>query len=305
MKNRQKLIGNLMLILAAFIWGIAFSAQTAGMDYLGPFSFNGIRFIIGGIVLIPVIFLMKKHSSVNIVHDRAYIRKLIKAGVLCGILLGAASCVQQVGLIYTTAGKAGFITALYVIMVPLFGLVIGKRPAPILCISVAIAVAGMYFLCVAGSLSLNTGDILVFICAILYTFHIIVVDKLAPGLNGVELSCIQFFIAGIISLIIVPINHEVITIEAVRGCLIPLLYAGVLSSGVAYTFQILGQQRTSPVLASLLLSLESVFAAVMAWFILGQPMSSKEIFGASLCFAAIILAQLPIGQKKLCCGKEN
>lgn len=298
MKNKQRHIGNLMLILAAFIWGIAFSAQTAGMDYLGPFTFNGIRFVIGGAVLIPVILIMNRRGSKPLVHDRAYYKKLIKAGVLCGVLLGAASSVQQVGLIYTTAGKAGFITALYVIMVPLFGLFLGKKPPFILSISVAIAVVGMYFLCVAGSLSLNKGDILVFICAILYTFHIMVVDRFAPGLNGVELSSIQFFTAGIISLIVIPFNHETITMEAVRGCMIPLLYAGVMSSGVAFTFQILGQQRTSPVMASLLLSLESVFAAVMAWVILGQPMSPKEILGASLCFFAIILAQLPIGQKQ-------
>lgn len=298
MKNKQRHIGNLMLILAAFIWGIAFSAQTAGMDYLGPFTFNGIRFVIGGAVLIPVILIMNRRRSKPPVHDRAYYKKLIKAGVLCGVLLGVASSVQQVGLIYTTAGKAGFITALYVIMVPLFGLFLGKKPPFILSISVAIAVVGMYFLCVAGSLSLNKGDILVFICAILYTFHIMVVDRFAPGLNGVELSSIQFFTAGIISLIVIPFNHETITMEAVRGCMIPLLYAGVMSSGVAYTFQILGQQRTSPVMASLLLSLESVFAAVMAWIILGQPMSPKEILGASLCFFAIILAQLPIGQKQ-------
>lgn len=297
MKNKQKHIANLMLLLAAFIWGVAFSAQSVGMDYLGPFTFNGIRFILGSIVLIPVILVMNKKSKEPIVHNREYWKKLIKAGVICGICLGAASSMQQIGLVYTTAGKAGFITALYVVLVPVLGLCFGKKPSFLLWISVLIAVVGMYFLCISGGVDINTGDIFVFICAILYTFHITAIDKLAPGLNGVELSCIQFFTSGVVSLLIVPFTSEVITMSAVKGCLIPLLYAGIFSSGVAFTLQVLAQQKTTPVMTSLIMSLESVFAAIMAWVLLGQPMSSREILGASLCFAAIILAQLPIGQK--------
>lgn len=297
MKTKQNWLANLSLLLAAFIWGIAFSAQSVGMDYLGPFTFNGIRFIIGGIVLIPVIFIMKKARHDEAVHDKNYYKKLVRAGIICGLFLGCASSLQQMGLMYTAAGKAGFITALYVIMVPIFGLFLRKKPSFILWISVGMAVVGMYFLCISGSVELNRGDLLVFICAILYTFHIMAIDRLSPGLDGVALSCIQFFTAGIFSSLIVPFTGEVITAQAIKGCLIPLLYTGIFSSGVAFTLQVLGQQKTSPVMASLLLSLESVFAAVMAWIILGQAMSAREIFGGALCFAAVVLAQLPIGIK--------
>lgn len=284
---------NLLLLMAAFIWGAAFCAQRVGMDFLGPFTFNGTRFIIGGIVLLPVIAFLRHKGKNEFTHDRAYLKKMILSGVICGLCLAVASTIQQIGIIYTSPGKAGFITALYVILVPLCGLFTGRKPGLLVWLGIVLAVGGMYLLCVSGVEEINKGDVLVFICAICFTVHILVVDRMAPHVDGVELSCVQFFTAGILCLILVPFTGEEVTISGFTGAVIPLLYTGVLSSGVAYTFQIVGQKYTTPTLASLLMSLESVFAALTAWVILGNKMSTREILGALLCFSAIILAQLP------------
>lgn len=288
---------NLLLVLAAFIWGAAFCAQSVGMDYLGPFTFNGTRFIIGGIVLLPVILFMRKKGINTHEFNKSYFKRLLLSGMACGLCLAVASSLQQVGIVYTSAGKAGFITALYVILVPVFGLFLGHKPGVKLWIGVALAVIGMYLLCVSGVSTINKGDILIFICAICFTFHILIVDKLAPAVDGVELSCVQFFTAGILCTIILPITGETASLSDFWGAAIPLLYTGVFSSGVAYTLQIVAQRHTSPTLASLLLSLESVFAALTAWIILKDAMSPREICGALLCFTAIILAQLPSGNQ--------
>ncbi len=297
----KKGIANILLILAAFIWGVAFTAQSVGMDYLGPMSFNGIRFILGGLVLIPVIVILrnskvkKAEGNKNVLIP---VKNHLKAGYICGVLLAVASALQQIGIIYTSPGKAGFITALYVIIVPIIGLFIGKKANRVLWVSACIAVVGMYFLCLSEEFSLSKGDFFVLCCALCFSFHILVVDKYAPELDGVLLSSIQFFVAGLICLAASFIAKETITIEAVKGAAVPILYTGILSSGVAYTLQIVGQQHTSPVLASLLLSLESVFAAVMAWVLIGEAMSFREIIGGLLCFTAIILAQIPVKNLK-------
>ena len=297
---------NLLLVLAAFIWGAAFVAQSAGMEYIGPFTFNGIRFIIGGITLLPVVLIRRKRSRTgtpgNIKatdcdsgasESAGQVRTTIRSGIICGCVLAVASSFQQVGIIYTSAGKAGFITALYVIMVPIFGLLLFKRRSGVqLWIGAALAVVGMYFLCLSGGMSVNKGDILVFICAIFFTLHILTVDKLAPAVDGISLSCVQFFTAGILCSLVVPFT-ETVSLSSVIDAAVPLLYTGVLSCGVAYTLQVVGQKRTSPVLASLLLSLESVFSVITAWIILGDAMSGREILGCLLVFAAIVLAQLP------------
>lgn len=284
---------NILLLLAALIWGCAFCAQSVGMDYLGPFTFNGTRFIIGGLVLLPVIAFLRKSGKNNFNHNKEYYKRLLLSGIACGLCLAVASTVQQVGIIYTSAGKAGFITALYVILVPLFGLFLGHKPGFLVWIGVVLAVGGMYLLCVSGVDTINKGDILIFICAVCFTFHILIVDRLAPKVDGVELSCVQFFTAGILCSVLVPFTGEVVSAEGFLGAMVPLLYTGIFSSGVAYTLQIIGQKHTSPTLASLLLSLESVFAALSAWVILGNKMSTREILGALLCFSAIVLAQLP------------
>ncbi len=295
----KKYKSNLLLILAAFIWGAAFSAQSVGMEYVGPFTFNGVRFIIGGIVLLPVIFISGRLSrqrtdaaEKSTESKRRELKKLLFSGCICGILLALASSLQQIGLLYTTPGKAGFITALYVILVPLFGTLLGQRSGILIWISAILAVIGMYLLCLSGVGGINAGDVLVLICAVCFSFHILTVDRLAPSLDGIKLSCVQFFTAGIICSVIMFITESP-DFSSLLDAAIPLLYTGVLSCGVAYTLQIVGQKSTPPTIASLLLSLESVFSVLTAWIVLGASMSTREIIGCCIVFCAIILAQLP------------
>ena len=283
---------NMFLLLAAIIWGVAFTAQSVGMDYLGPFTFNGIRFLLGGIVMIPVVILRHRSLKKKGISYGSF-KKMLLTGILCGVLLAVATSVQQVGLVYTSAGKAGFITALYVIIVPIIGIFFGTRQSFKLWISVLLAVLGMYLLCVTERMTIEKGDLLIIICAFIFAAHIITIDKLAGDLDGITLSCIQFFTAGILCSLVVPISGESFTLTAVKDAAITLLYAGIFSCSFAYTFQIIGQQHTSPTMASLLLSMESVFAAVAAWIIIGDAMSTREIIGGLLSFFAVILSQLP------------
>lgn len=291
----KRLKANLLLVLAAFIWGSAFTAQSAGMEYIGPFTFNGIRFIIGGIVLLPVILITKKVQHVQ--STEGQIKRTILSGIVCGTVLAVAASFQQIGMLYTSPGKAGFITALYVIMVPMVGLLFGRKSGILLWLGAGLAVVGMYFLCLSGGVDVNKGDILVFICAICFTAHILVIDRFAPDVNGVSLSCVQFLTAGIICCAVIPFTEKIILADVLSAA-IPLLYAGVLSCGVAYTLQIVGQKNTSPVMASLLMSLESVFSVITAWIVLGDALNGREIIGCILVFTAIILAQLPTKEKK-------
>lgn len=288
----KSLKSNLLLMLAAIIWGSSFVAQSVGVGYVGPFTFNGVRFIIGGIVLLPVIALRSKTSPSSPSKHHT-----LKYGMICGIILVIASSLQQVGIIYTTAGKSGFITALYVILVPFIGLFLGKRSTAMLWISAVLAVGGMYLLCLSESMTINKGDVLTLICAVCFSFHILAVDTFGPHVDGVRLSCTQFFTAGIISMIIA-IATEDIALSAILSAYIPLLYSGVMSCGVAYTLQIIGQKNTSPVIASIILSLESVFAVITAWIILGDSLTIRELLGCVIMFAAIVLAQLPSHHKE-------
>lgn len=287
----KRLKYNLLLVLAAFIWGAAFSAQSAGMDYLGPFTFNAIRFIIGSLVLIPVILLIDKKKKQKGEKVSTF-KENLKAGIICGVILCAATSFQQIGIMYTLAGKAGFITALYVIMVPLVGILFGKKNRLLMWISAGMAVFGMYLLTLSEGFGINKGDVLVFICSIIFTLHILVIDKYAPTLDGVKISSIQFMTSGVICAIIVPFT-ETVSLSSIWDCRIPILYAGIFSCGVAYTLQIIGQQKTQPVVASLLLSLESVFSVITAWLFLGESLSGREIAGCAIVFAAIILSQIP------------
>ena len=284
----------MLLLLAAVIWGAAFTAQSVGMEHLGPFSFNAIRFSIGGVVMLPVVALRQRSLKKKAAGPEAgFTKRLVFTGVLCGLLLTLANSIQQIGLLYTSPGKAGFITALYVIIVPVIGLFFGNRPTLRLWISVVIAVAGMYLLCVTDTFSVEKGDILIMICALIFAVHIMAIDRLAHDLDGITMSCIQFLTAGVICSAIVPLTGEVITLGAVKSAAIPLLYAGVFSCSFAYTFQTVGQQNTTPTAASLLLSTESVFAAIAAWLLIGDTMTVREIFGGLLSFLAVILSQLP------------
>ncbi len=280
-----------MLILTAFIWGTAFVAQSVGMDYLGPFTFNGVRSIIGGIALLPCIAFLNRINGVQKKAEGSR-RDLIVGGIACGLLLFAASSLQQVGIQYTTAGKAGFITAFYIVIVPVLGIFLGKKTGWKVWLAVALALAGLYFLCITEKFSVGKGDILIFICALVFSVHILVIDYFSPKVDGVKMSCIQFFVCGIVSLPLM-FGLETPRISAMLAGIVPLLYAGVLSCGVAYTLQIVGQKNVNPAVASLILSLESCFSVLAGWLVLGERLSVREGTGCVLMFAAIILAQLP------------
>lgn len=284
-----------MLFLTAFIWGTAFVAQSMGMDYLGPFGFNGIRSLIGGVALLPCIYILGKINKNS--NEKGDVKTLAAGGICCGLALFAASSMQQIGIQYTTAGKAGFITAFYIVLVPVFGIFLGKKTGWKIWLAVALALAGLYFLCITESFSVGRGDIYVFIGALLFTVHILVIDYFAPRTDGVKMSCIQFFVAGILSMFPMA-AFETTTVEGIMRSWGPLLYAGVLSCGVAYTLQIIGQKNMNPTVASLILSLESCISVLAGWAILREQLSVREGVGCILMFAAIVLAQIPEKQSK-------
>ena len=293
-----------MLILTAFIWGTAFVAQSMGMDYLEPITFNGVRSLIGGAALIPCIWLLGKWKE-NQKEDVSVNRKdLVTGGVLCGLLLFGASSLQQMGIQYTTAGKAGFITAFYIVIVPVLGIFLKKKTGWKLWMAGVLAVDGLYFLCMTESFHMSKGDLLIFLCALIFSVHILVIDHFAPKADGVKMGCIQFFVCGIVSLPFMFLLEKPSLGGMLEGWF-PLLYAGVLSCGVAYTLQIIGQKNMNPAIASLLLSLESCFSVLAGWAVLGERLSARESIGCVLMFAAIILAQLPerrqSGEKKQAC----
>lgn len=280
-----------LLFLAAFIWGIAFVAQSVGMDYMGPLSFNGARFLMGSLTLLPLVVIRrKKHAGKEL--PRADIKVTVTGGICCGLVLCAAALMQQYGILYTTVGKAGFITTLYIILVPFFGIFLRKKIPGKVWFGAAVAAVGMYLLCMSEKLVLGRGDALVFICAILFSVHILVIDYFSPKADGVELSCIQFLTAGIVGSIGAAIFEQPHLQSFIDG-IIPLAYAGILSSGVAYTLQVIGQKDMDPTVASLILSMESVVSMLAGWIILGQVLSPKELLGCALVFAAVILVQLP------------
>ncbi|BFJ84902.1 DMT family transporter [Ruthenibacterium sp. TH_2024_36131] len=287
--NRKKWKGNLLLLLTALIWGAAFVAQSAGMEQNGPFTFNTIRMILGGIVLIPCIALFDKMRHVRL-GWRSADKNLWVGGCLCGVALFTGATLQQFGIQYTSAGKAGFITALYVIFVPLCRLFAGKRPGKLLWGSVALAAVGMYLLCMDGSLALSKGDVLVLLGAFGFTAHILIIDHFSQKVDGVRMSCIQFFVAGALSLVCMFL-FEAPSVPAILSAWAPILYASLLSCGVAYTLQVVAQKDTDPTVASLILCLESVFAVLFGWLLLGETLSMKELLGCILMFVAIVLAQ--------------
>lgn len=298
MKER-KVRNTLMLLLTALIWGSAFVAQSVGMDYVGPFTFNGVRSVIGGIFLIFCIWFMdktgiRKNNKAESKDDK---KVLLTGGISCGVVLFIASNLQQIGIQYTTVGKAGFITALYIVIVPVLGLFLKKKCPVTVWISVIIAVIGFYRLSVTDGFSLTRGDLLVLLCAVVFSVHILVIDHFTEKTDGVKMSCIQFIVCGILSCICMFI-FEKPQVSALVSAWMPLLYAGILSCGVAYTLQIVAQKGYNPTVASLLLSLESVFSVVAGFIVLGQKMTARELSGCILIFAAVILAQLPVGGKK-------
>lgn len=255
--------------------------------------------MIGGIFLIPCICFLDKWRAKNDGAERQKKadrkeekKNVILGGICCGLALCVASNLQQIGIQYTTVGKAGFITALYIVLVPIFGIFLKKKAGVRIWISVAISVAGLYLLCITDKLVLAKGDILVLLCAVVFTIHILVIDYFSPKADGVRIACTQFFITGVLSAILMFL-FETPRLSDIFAAAVPVLYAGVLSSGVAYTLQIVAQKDADPTVASLILSLESVFSVLGGWVILGQKLSIREIAGCILMFSAIILAQLP------------
>lgn len=287
----MKLKNALLLALTAFIWGTAFVAQSVGMEYIGPFTFNGVRSIIGAITLVPCILIQKK-SGRKIIEEGSSGKDLIAGGLLCGALLFVASSLQQIGIKYTSAGKAGFITSCYIVIVPLIGIFMKKTSGWKIWAAVVLALAGLYCLCITDGFTVGKGDIFIFLCAMAFSAHILVIDYFSPRVNGVVLSCIQFFVCGVASLPCMLV-FETPDMAAIISAWMPVLYAGVLSCGVAYTLQIIGQRNVNPTIASLILSLESCFSVLAGWVILHEKLSIKESLGCVLMFVAIILAQLP------------
>ena len=284
-------LGSLALILAAVIWGSAFVAQRKGMEFNGPFTFNAIRCCIGALALGLVSLVLPKRAET----DR---RGTLLSGLCCGLCLFFATNLQQLGLVDTDAGKAGFITTFYIVMVPVAGLFLGKRCARITWLAVILAFTGLYFLCMsAGSFRLQRGDLLVFLSALCYTVHILLVDHFVLKADGVRMSCIQFAVCGLLSLIPAFALETPSLADAGRG-IIPLLYAGLLSCGVAYTMQIVGQKHLKPAVASLIMSMESVFAVLSGWLILHERLSARELLGCGLVFSAVLLVQLWPEKKK-------
>lgn len=302
MDKKLQLRNSLLLLLTATIWGVAFVAQSVGMDYVGPFTFNMLRSIIGGIVLIPCIFLLDKiapkEEKKQTEEERRQGRKtLLLGGICCGVLLALAANMQQIGIQYTTVGRAGFITACYIIIVPILSFLFFRKKCGISIVAaVILALIGLYLLCITDGFAIGKGDLFVLICSFLFSFHILVIDYFSPLVDGVKMSCIQFFVCGIVSGIPALLT-ETIVWENILQAWMPILYAGVMSCGVAYTLQIVGQKNMNPTVASLILSMESCISVLAGWMILDQKLTSRELFGCVLMFAAIVLAQLP-GKKK-------
>lgn len=301
-QNSLKIRHSLLLLLAALIWGTTFVAQSIAARSISPFTYNFCRFYVGAIVLLPVAVLVGKrdplapnYTGIPIPGMRpkeSRLRDVRTCGIACGVLLFLAGGFQQAGLEYTTAGKSGFITALYIILVPVFGLFLHKKCPPVVWISVVLAVIGFYLLSVKEGFSVNRGDLLTLCSSSLFAMHILTVDHFIPRVNGIQLSCIQFIVAGTLSFF-PAFLLETPSVSSIVQCIWPILYAGILSSGVAYTLQIVGQRGLNPTLASLLMSLESVISAISGWIVLGDSMSPKELFGCALVFSGVILAQLP------------
>lgn len=290
----KKFRGSILLLITSIIWGSAFVAQVVGMDHIGPFSFNAARNLIASLFLLILIpFLNQSGQKKKISSDK----NLLYGGIACGIILFIASSLQQIGLQYTTASKAGFITTLYIVIVPLFTLFLGKKVGLKLWLCVLIAGIGFYLLTVTDQLTIEKGDLLIFLCAIVFSLHIIVIDYFSPKVDGVKMSCIQFLIVGVINTICM-LSFESFSLESILQAAVPILYTGILSSGIGYTFQIIAQKDTDPTIASLILSLESVFALLAGVWLLSDPVNSKQLWGCALIFAAIVIAQLPQRKKQ-------
>ncbi len=291
-KNRTKLISSLLLLLTSLIWGSAFVAQSVGTEYTGPWTFVFSRYVLSTLVLIPVTVLTNKIPDKRN-EENGSLKTCITGGICCGLFLGSASIAQQAGIAYTTAGKAGFITALYVVLVPLFGFFFGKKADKKVWFCAFLGLCGLYLISVKEGFSIGKGDALVMLCALLFSFQILCVDYFSVRVrNVVLLSNIQFFVSALIGLAGMLLFEEP-SLNAILKGSVPILYAGILSGAAGYTLQMIAQKNTDPSVASLIMSMESVFAALTGWFILGQSLSPRELTGCIILFTAVILSELP------------
>lgn len=281
-------------LITAMIWGSSFVTQSISAGHIGCFSFGALRALPATVFLFLLVCVMRRLQPRE-KYSAAQKKMLLRAGLICGTLLTAAISFQQFGLSYTSAGKAGFISALYIVLVPVFSIFFGKKPGGRVWIFVAVAVAGLYLLCVNGSgeMSFSGGDLSVLLCAVVFAFQIIAVDHYAGKVDGVELSCVQFAVMTVLSAACALLAGEQTTMEAVKTCLPYILYTGIFSSGIAYTLQIIAQKDGDPTVVSLLLSLESLFAVVSGAIFLHERMSAQEYLGCALMLAAVLLSQLP------------
>lgn len=286
---KKQLSGVIALSGATVIWGSAFIAQSVGMDKIGPFTFQAVRCFLAVVFLFPASALFSKGKPFwKSWADPA----LWRSGVICGLALFAASSLQQIGLVYTDAGKAGFLTAMYIVFVPFLGLFLGQRPGRNALLSLIPAIVGLYLLSCTSVSGINKGDVLLLLCAVAFSVQILLIDRHCAGLDGLKLNCIQALVVTVLS---VPwaLLTETVDASLIASCWLPLGYAGVLSMGVAYTLQIVGQKRVAPSAAALLMSLESVFAALFGWLLLHETMTRAEVLGCVLVFAAVVISQLP------------
>lgn len=297
----KKFYGNLLLFLTAFIWGTSFVAQVlGGQSSIGPFTFNFSRNLVAGffllIIVIPFLSSRDKKANNGVAPVKGDQKTLILGGISCGLALFFAMTFQQIGIMESTAGKAGFITALYIVIVPLLGVFIGKRVTLKMWACVVIAAIGMYLLSFKSGFNIGKGDILLLICAVLFSIHILVIDHFSPKVDGVKMSCIQFFVSALLSLVLALVKENVVFANILESA-IPILYVGILSSGIGYTLQIVAQKDTDPTVASLILSLESVFAAISGAIYLHERMTPRELLGCAIMMAAIVYAQVPEKRK--------
>ena len=287
MKNKR-LLSSILLVLAAIIWGFAFVAQKVGMEFIGPFLFNGIRFIMGSLILIPVFISLKSNQNKSNLTNN---KKNLYFGILLGIILFLASSAQQIGMVSTTAGNAGFITGLYVIFVPIFGIMLKQFVPKVIWPAASLAIAGFYLLSVKKDFTISDGDIWVFLSAILWAIHVLLIGHLTKQINPITLALQQFLVCGTLSFFTAFLFEE-INFNSIILAWIPLLYGGILSVGVAFTLQVVGQKHVHPSSASLILSAESLFAAIGGWLLLNEQMSLRAIFGCALILTGIILVQV-------------
>lgn len=292
-KMSKQLKGSLSIILATVIWGSTFVAQSVGVDYMGPFTFLSLRCFLAVVMLLAVLFFRNRKEFIKTVADP----RLWKAGIPCGVALFAATALQQIGLIYTTAGKGGFITTMYIIMVPILGLLLKRKPPKMVGISVVIAAVGLYLISGAGFTSVNIGDVLMLLCAVAFAVQILIMDRVAGELNSMALNMSQALVCAVISGVCALIFDST-TWQGILDCWFPLCWAGIMSMGIAYTLQIVGQKAIEPTTASLLMSFESVFAAISGALLLNESFTLTEGIGCVLVFAAIMLTQVPIKSKK-------